>query len=1099
MDGISSEMYKNIGNIKSRNPDLKILIALGGWTFSDPGTWQSVFPDVVSSQVNRDTFIQNLLGFLSEYGYDGVDFDWEYPGADDRGGSDVDAANYVALLQELQAAIELSGKSYIVTFTAPTSYWYLRHFDLKNMEKYVNWINLMSYDLHGVWDGDNPIGSQVLAHSNLTEIDIALDLVEITDILANTGATSYLDKDAAARYLVYDDDSWISFDDVDTIKSKVDYANKMGLSGLMVWAIDLDDNGLTALRAVSGREYTGGSQTPFTLVDIEKLFPTEMLPAEDDALNYGLINFGGSANSGQMDPSNTAFGFILITGEPFAVTQLRKRDDQPDPFVFIDCPENVTDRPKNETQKARVVCLSEDVKGCFRLLERGVKGTIVEMPDNCAPNTFARAISLETSADQEVPDELEKLAHTSQILEFSFDFDMNLARRDTDKSNIRIDYSNAQGYWDAVVDAPGIQSRDLGTLNERYFAPLNQDWRELFQESDKYEWRSQDAEKIQEDISAPLFWETVEDCPIDGEEYGEGVGGFVTGTVDAEFYYGFSLVASLTSDSFDVKQANGFLKVKGESDLTFGIGGIGEMDIAKAKKGNPMTVGGTGFTLAGPSVDVNGVAAWVDFTPFFKVDYQIATFNGADRDDFIDSAAPLNGHLKTRVISDFGDFESVFPEPDQEDGLLAEDKRDKNEIDISDDNILYGSTEDGGKITLGTYLTFGLSLSLNFLDDADSGKTKTIDLPEMSIVHNTMAQFKFFSDSGPCTSYDISTHIFQTVENSDSVGWENHGLANLAYDMRAGKRLAGWDWPSGGSAKLEDALGYEADIYVNKRLKADCSEQPSCATCFDGETPGNCCGCVSMDELHGYGDIEACETCDGDDGTWPGTGVASRRDISKELAIDANPDTSYHELHQRESGSATISVKYVSICTTRFWVREPYRYPAFPADPTWPWENINSNKWEDISRYWGNASADCSNWDVTDLTTADTVNLASGTTVRAKYQTEHVFEGQMFSGKQPTSEIKYKSMSNDEQLQSVKELGMTFSYLNNKDVWKAFCATYEAIYEHFGDFDAWYTTNRNGDTDISLQPEWNKYVRAVLDSLVSRSRASFDMMEGYKK
>ncbi|KAH7123094.1 hypothetical protein EDB81DRAFT_813547 [Dactylonectria macrodidyma] len=105
----------------------------------------------------------------------------------------------------------------------------------------------------------------------------------------------------------------------------------------------------------------------------------------------------------------------------------------------------------------------------------------------------------------------------------------------------------------------------------------------------------------------------------------------------------------------------------------------------------------------------------------------------------------------------------------------------------------------------------------------------------------------------------------------------------------------------------------------------------------------------------------------------------------------------------------------------------------------------------------------------------------------------------MFSGKQPTSETKYKSMGNDEQLQSVKELGMTFSYLNNKNVWKAFCATYEAIYEHLGDFDTWYATNRNGDIDVSLQSEWNKYVRAVLDSLVRRSRASFDMMEGYKK
>lgn len=177
MDGVPSEIYRNIGNIKSRNPDIKILIAFGGWAFSDPGPSQSIFPSLISNAENRATFITNLLGFLSEYGYDGVDFDWEYPGADDRGGSDQDAANYVLLLKELRTAISSASHKYIITFTAPTSYWYLRHFDIKGMEEHVDWINLMSYDLHGVWDGNSPIGKQVLSHTNLTEIDHALELV----------------------------------------------------------------------------------------------------------------------------------------------------------------------------------------------------------------------------------------------------------------------------------------------------------------------------------------------------------------------------------------------------------------------------------------------------------------------------------------------------------------------------------------------------------------------------------------------------------------------------------------------------------------------------------------------------------------------------------------------------------------------------------------------------------------------------------------------------------------------------------------------------------------------------------------------------------
>lgn len=50
------------------------------------------------------------------------------------------------------------------------------------MVQYVDWVNLMSYDLHGVWDSNDPIGNQVLAHTNLTEIDDALDLVGLDEI-----------------------------------------------------------------------------------------------------------------------------------------------------------------------------------------------------------------------------------------------------------------------------------------------------------------------------------------------------------------------------------------------------------------------------------------------------------------------------------------------------------------------------------------------------------------------------------------------------------------------------------------------------------------------------------------------------------------------------------------------------------------------------------------------------------------------------------------------------------------------------------------------------------------------------------------------------
>ena len=72
MDGILPKMYQNAAAVKSKNPNLKVLIALGGWTFSDPGAWQDVFPTMAPTAENRATFIKNALGWLSEYGYDGI-------------------------------------------------------------------------------------------------------------------------------------------------------------------------------------------------------------------------------------------------------------------------------------------------------------------------------------------------------------------------------------------------------------------------------------------------------------------------------------------------------------------------------------------------------------------------------------------------------------------------------------------------------------------------------------------------------------------------------------------------------------------------------------------------------------------------------------------------------------------------------------------------------------------------------------------------------------------------------------------------------------------------------------------------------------------
>lgn len=59
-----------------------------------------------------------------------------YPVAPDRGGNPADKENFVSLLEQLKSAC---GSTYTVTITIPSSYWYMRGFDIVNLEKHVDW------------------------------------------------------------------------------------------------------------------------------------------------------------------------------------------------------------------------------------------------------------------------------------------------------------------------------------------------------------------------------------------------------------------------------------------------------------------------------------------------------------------------------------------------------------------------------------------------------------------------------------------------------------------------------------------------------------------------------------------------------------------------------------------------------------------------------------------------------------------------------------------------------------------------------------------------------------------------------------------------
>ncbi len=102
---------------------------------------------------------------MAQYGFQDVDLDWEYPETPKRGGKADDTENYVSFVRKMRAAF---GDQYDLIITLAPDYWYLRGFDAKAMESYVD---LMAYDLHGFWDADiKTLGSIVRGQTDIRAI-----------------------------------------------------------------------------------------------------------------------------------------------------------------------------------------------------------------------------------------------------------------------------------------------------------------------------------------------------------------------------------------------------------------------------------------------------------------------------------------------------------------------------------------------------------------------------------------------------------------------------------------------------------------------------------------------------------------------------------------------------------------------------------------------------------------------------------------------------------------------------------------------------------------------------------------------------------------
>jgi len=285
--------YKAAQALKMQNPDLKIMIAIGGW--AEGG---KTYSQMASTPQSRTKFVDSVVDFMKKYAFDGFDLDWEYPGATDRDGNWSDKGNFAALVEELAAAFAGPGWQ-LSAAVSPAIFRINDGYDVRRISAALDFINVMTYDLHGTWD------NYADHHAPLTRRPF--DMWATENLHADGGISYWIQKGAPAEklvlgipfygrsftlangvnnqpraaisgpgrqgaftkeagFLAYNEicidlieggwtersdpvgspyvtkgDQWVGYDTKDSIAVKMDYVRTRRLGGAMIWAIDLDD------------------------------------------------------------------------------------------------------------------------------------------------------------------------------------------------------------------------------------------------------------------------------------------------------------------------------------------------------------------------------------------------------------------------------------------------------------------------------------------------------------------------------------------------------------------------------------------------------------------------------------------------------------------------------------------------------------------------------------------------------------------------------------------------------------------------------------------------------------------------------------------
>lgn len=281
-----------LNSLKKTNPELKVLASVGGWS------WSKGFSDAALSPESRSKFAASCARFVIDYQLDGIDLDWEYPNQTGAGNTfrPEDVHNFTLMLKAVREALDQqatgnSGTHYLLTIATGADQDYVKNTELGELQQYVDFINIMTYDFYNglhkttghhsnlnhsatpeldknsiadavdlhlkagvpahkinlgipfygrIWEGVKSAERNGLFQETET-VGSGIDFVIFAEKIDKDGFTRYWDDAAKAPYLWNPEKkTFISYEDEESIRLKMEYLKQKGLGGVMFWEYSAD-------------------------------------------------------------------------------------------------------------------------------------------------------------------------------------------------------------------------------------------------------------------------------------------------------------------------------------------------------------------------------------------------------------------------------------------------------------------------------------------------------------------------------------------------------------------------------------------------------------------------------------------------------------------------------------------------------------------------------------------------------------------------------------------------------------------------------------------------------------------------------------------